>query len=284
MHEPGIAPPAQASWRALTDCPWAWRAEDGRGGGLLRLRFDYPPRWAEFVIGGAGATIEVYRAGSVDLDELFEMLLTQVLSCAMSERGLTCLHAGVVRIAGRVALLVGPKGAGKSTTMGAVALRGHEVLCDDVAAIASAAAGITVFPGRSRVRLRADAAHALAGDTRLAPVWRTADPDASKRQLEFDRDAVEGPVDVAVVYVLARQEDPAAPPTVTALDAVEALPLLMDNRHLPALGTAEGRRRDFARLAELVRGVPVRAVNRAQGLTALDAAVDALIADVKSLG
>jgi hypothetical protein len=274
---------AQASWRPLHHCPGAWRAAEGRSGGVLRLRYEEPPRWAEFVIGRAGATVDVYRAASTALDELFEFFLTQVLSCAMSERGLTCLHAGVVRIGGRAALLVGPKGAGKSTTAGAVGLRGHEILCDDVAAIAVGAAGITVLPGRSRVRLRADAALALAGDTPLAPVWRTADPDASKRRFEFARPAVEGPVDVAVVYVLARQVDPAPPPEVTPLDAIEALPLLMGHRHLAELGTSEGRRRDFATLAALVRGVPVRTLKRRQGLTTLDPVVDALIADVESL-
>jgi hypothetical protein len=251
---------------------------------MLRLRYEEPPRWAEFVIGRAGATIDVYRAASAGLDEVFEFLLTQVLSCAMSERGLTCLHAGAVRIGGRAVLLVGPKGAGKSTTTGAVALRGHEVLCDDVAAIASEAAAVTVLPGRSRVRLHPDAAVALAGDSPLAPVWRTADNHASKRRLELDRPAVEGPVDVAVVYALARQDDPAAPLAVTALDAIEALPLLMAHRHLAEFGTSEGRRRDFATLADLVRRVPVRTLNRAQGLATLDAVVDALIADVKSLG
>ncbi len=251
---------------------------------MLRLRYEDPPRWAEFVVGPVGATIDVYRAASADLDEVFELLLTQVLSCAMSERGLTCLHAGVVRIAGRVALLAGPRGSGKSTTTGAVGLRGHEVLCDDVAAIESGGSAITVLAGRARVRLRADAAVALAGQAPLAPVWRTAAPDSSKRRLDLDPNAVEGPVDVDAVYVLARHEDPAAPPAVTAADAIAALPLLMGHRHLAELGTSEGRRRDFATLADLVRGVPVRRLNRAHGLAALEAAVDTLIADVESLG
>lgn len=284
FHAAGAEVPADARWRPLTGCTGAWRASDDGSGGVLRLRYEDRPRWAEFVIGPAGASIDVYLATHADLEEVIELLLTQVLSCAMSERGLTCLHAGVIRVAGRVALLVGPTGSGKSTTTAAVARHGHDVLCDDVAAIDLGPAGVTVLPGRSRVRLRSDAAVAVAGDARLSPVWRSAVRGAAKDRLDFERAPIDGPVPVTALYVLARHEDPAARPVASALDGIEALALLMANRHLADLGTRAGRARDFAVLGELVRTVPTRMLARAHGLATLDATVEALIADVTSHG
>jgi hypothetical protein len=62
--------------------------------------------------------------GSLAMNRLFRL-----------QRGLLFLHAGSVGIRGRGVLLVGPKGAGKTTLSLALAARGHDLLGDEIAGV-----------------------------------------------------------------------------------------------------------------------------------------------------
>jgi len=69
-----------------------------------------------------------------------------------SQAGVLFLHAASVGIAGAGALIIGPGGAGKSTTALTLAWRGHSFLGDDVAAVRRASGEVLPFPKSAGLR------------------------------------------------------------------------------------------------------------------------------------
>ena len=71
-------------------------------------------------------------ADRFSLEDVAPYLLGQALGLAQRLRGTVCLHAsGIVLSEGAIAI-VGPQGAGKSTTAAAFLRLGYPVLADDV--------------------------------------------------------------------------------------------------------------------------------------------------------
>jgi hypothetical protein len=129
---------------------------DRRGKCLLRLE-----NVAAYLVNGPGEVVVSPRPGAADV-EIRLFLLGSVLGLLCHQRGLFPLHASCVAIGGKAAAFSGPSGAGKSTAAAQFALRGHELLADDVCVIdAHAAGGPLVLPSFPRLKLWQDALHAL---------------------------------------------------------------------------------------------------------------------------
>lgn len=90
-----------------------------------------------------------------DEDLVRHLLLGPVLAQVLWQRGIFALHASVVGVGGRYVAFVGPSGEGKSTIAAALHGRGHELVCDDVAALALDDQ-VRVRPGFPRIRLHPD--------------------------------------------------------------------------------------------------------------------------------
>lgn len=111
------------------------------------------PRVGAFTItGGDLITIDPYPG--VD-DQLLRMpLLGPVLANILHDRGRLVLHASAVRVGGGCVILLGDKGAGKSTTAAALVAAGHQLMTDDVVALNLADADrILLEPGFPQMKL-----------------------------------------------------------------------------------------------------------------------------------
>lgn len=75
------------------------------------------------------------------------------LGVVLHRRGRVVLHGSAVDVGGRAVVLVGDKGAGKSTTAAALLARGHALLTDDLVALAGPSAAPTVLPGPAQMKL-----------------------------------------------------------------------------------------------------------------------------------
>ena len=84
------------------------------------------------------------------------------LGVLLHRRGLLVLHGSAVDVGGRAVVLVGHKGAGKSTTAAALVARGHRLLTDDLVALD---AGGAVLPGPTQMKLWAASSSALGVET-----------------------------------------------------------------------------------------------------------------------
>jgi len=94
-------------------------------------------------------------------DELVHPYLAPVAAVTAHWYGRESFHAGAVAIGGGVWAVVGDRHSGKSTTLAALALRGLDVVSDDVLVVD----GLEAFAGPRTIDLRADAAaHLGAGE------------------------------------------------------------------------------------------------------------------------
>lgn len=83
----------------------------------------------------SGREIKIEPAVSVADDLVTFPLLGPVLAVLLHQRGLLVLHASSVEFNGAGLCLLGDKGAGKSTTAGALVAAGNTLLTDDIVAI-----------------------------------------------------------------------------------------------------------------------------------------------------
>jgi hypothetical protein len=109
----------------------------------------------------------------VRTDELVHPYLAPAAAVIGRWLGRESIHAGAVAVDGSALGVVGSRGAGKSSTLAWLALRGGDVLCDDLLMID----GRTTFPGPRSIDLRSDAAARLGagepiGVTGARERWR----------------------------------------------------------------------------------------------------------------
>ena len=160
-HLQVAALPGERAWyvspeRDETDTPWltVWRG-DG-------FRFAYG-EGAVFRVGLDGAEIEGVWRAPLTASDAASFVLGPVLAFALRLRGVVPLHAGAVVVDGEALLFAGAAGAGKSTTVAAMASLGHAVLSDDVVPLSVTPATVVAAPGFPRVSVWDDTASAILG-------------------------------------------------------------------------------------------------------------------------
>ncbi len=141
-----------------------------------------------------------------------QAFLGLVFSLVLERHGILSLHAGAVEVGGKALVFLGDKGAGKSTTTGALVARGHALVTDDLVAVAGAAeadAPPLVQPGFPSMKLWPDSIAALGlpdqDDDRLVH------PTISKRQKRMATSMAQVPVPLGALFQLRRTREAAAP-------------------------------------------------------------------------
>lgn len=251
-------------------------------GEYVRINYEGAGHHVVFLLTADGTRVWVRWNALVGLEDVTALLTGPILSCILRLRGLTCLHASVVEIDRRAIALLGSKGAGKSTTALALVRAGARLVSDDVAVIEHAASGFTVRAGHAGVRMRPAPAAALCTSfDALQPLWSREEARPAKRYLGLSADdsASAREIPLAAIYSLGRRDLDGAV-RIESVPAAGALPLLMANRHMAEIVERSGHVRDFRLLAEVVRHVPVRTVERTEGLDHLQAVVEAIHADL----
>lgn len=158
-------------------------------------------------------------------------LLGAVLATLLHRRGLMVFHASAVALNGAAVILLGDKGAGKSTTAGALIGGGHALIADDIAAIDFAAPnGPSVLPAFGQLKLWDDSGSSLrdAGITRLGRLHENVD----KSHYALTDRVSSVPVPLDRLYVLCRSKAPA----VRRLATTDALALLLRYSYMARFG------------------------------------------------
>jgi hypothetical protein len=284
--EPGELPRRDLPWVVADAARESWRAA-APSGTWLRLRWGIESEWAELVVNPDGSEVWVGRAETVLWPDACELLLGPFFSCVMAQRGVTCVHAAVVMIDGRVVALVGQSGTGKSTTTTAFLNRGAALVADDVAVLTEVHGHPAVQPGSPRLRLLRETADALTESyDALEPMWLDEPRRPPKRYLVVDDDSRisdEGPVAIDGVYFLGQRDATAQAPEITPLTPPQALAGLMAHRHMVTALDARDHQRDFATLARLAQTVPARELRRPDGLASVGDTLDLISADARLL-
>jgi len=97
-------------------------------------------------------------------------LLGILLGTLLHQRGVFTLHASAVSIDGRAVAFLGEKGAGKSTTVGALHSRGHPLVTDDILALdVNRNGSTTARPSFAHLKLWPESAVSLGYEVRSLP-------------------------------------------------------------------------------------------------------------------
>ena len=125
-------------------------------------------RSARFLVEG-GTSIGFERNAECEPALFLHHLLHPVMAAVLRQRGLLVLHASTVISPEGAVLIAGDAGAGKSTTVAALAARGWVLQSDDVTALRLADGRLEALPGTRRVYLYEDSATRLGIDTAGLP-------------------------------------------------------------------------------------------------------------------
>jgi hypothetical protein len=265
---------------ALYISPWTGESglpilmvHQSRKEGNYRLRYD---DGTQFFINRAGSEIRAWWPPETSFEDTVTYLAGPVLGFVLHLRGTLNLHASAVDVGGRALVLLGPAGAGKSTTAAAFALRGFPVLTDDLASLNEDEDGFRVQCGYARICLTLDATQSFYGRVDALPAIA---PNWEKRSLELEASATRGEARFAgralplgAIYVLGDREESGSPHRIEPLSAQEGLRQLLANTYVQYLLTPEQRAREFPIIGRVVAQVPLRKIcpaNEAERLAEL---------------
>lgn len=238
---------------------------------------------ARFAVEREGREVWADWPDGYTLEDAVTYLVGPVMGFVLRLRGVVPLHASALVISGRAVALVGPPGAGKSTTAAAFAHRGFAVLSDDLVALRECEKQFLVQPGYPRLNLWPDAVRALFGSEdalpRITPTWR-------KQYLALERNGRRfetSPMPLAAIYVLGERDTNVQIPVIEEVSGVEAVTTLVANTYVNYLLDRDMRRREFDVLGRLIADVPVRRVRPSADPLAISGLCQAIANDAQKL-
>jgi len=210
----------------------------------------------------AGRSIVVAPDPSADIAVVRHLLLGPVLAHLLWQRDIFTLHASVVSVHGRQLAFVGVSGEGKSTTAAALEAAGHQLVCDDVAALVDDDARLRVLPGFPRIRLHDDAITGIGEQPGAHPVIHPHIEKRSKAVTSFARDSVL----LDRLYVLASGDEFSVTPLAPSAAVMEVLRhTYYAHQYAPLYGFPQ----HLARASRVVSRVAAYRLTRPKDLTRL---------------
>ena len=247
-------------------------------GRYIRLRWEGGGYRVVFVLGPGGRQVWATWNEKVVLPTASALLLGSVFSCLLRLRGFLVLHGSAVAINGRVTVLMGGKGAGKTTTALTLVRQGASLVTDDLVVLLESPGGFQVPPGPPSLRLLPDSARTLCGSYDRLRLLGTEEMPLRKRCLdvgEAERSTI--PLPLESIYVLGNRAADGPVCAISDLGPAEALGTLMANRMCNLFQTRDGHARDLAQLSRVSSQVPIRKVTRREGLEGLDVIARSLL-------
>src|SRR5690242_13445968 len=222
----------------------------------MYYRFSYADE-TEFLVDRAGTEVWARWSAPLTLVDTATDLLGPVMGFVMLRRGVVCLHASAIAVDDKAIALLGPAGAGKSTTAAAFSNRGYSIMAEDVVTLDDRGDHFLVRPAYPCIRLWPASVVALFGDDeclpRLTPNW-------DKRYLDLTQKFPQEPVALTAIYHLDTRRDSVEAPHIKAVDKSDGLMSLIANTYATKLMDKEMRAREFELLTRVSHNVPLRRV------------------------
>jgi hypothetical protein len=253
------------------------------GGAWFKFHYDDA---TEFFVDRSGTEVFAQWPPSSTLDDTAAYFLGLVMGFVLHLRGQVCLHASAVAIEGRAIALMGPAGAGKSTTAAAFARQGFAVLSDDIVTLSAGAGGeaFLVHPGYPRLCLCPRTAATLYGSADALPLFAA---NWDKRYLDLQHNGyrfAQHALPLAAVYRLAERSETEATPRIEAMSARAALLDLVGNSYANYLLDDQQRAAEFAVLGRVAARVPMLRVSAPEDPERLEQLCNALSRDAVGRG
>lgn len=255
-----------------------WRS---RSDALLRLSY---LNGMQFWLDADGRNIWTSAPESWSFEDIATYLLGPVLGFLLRLRGTVCLHASALAIENQSIALVGPPGAGKSTTAAILARQGWSVVSDDVVALAEEREVFYILPAYPYLCLLPDAVAMLYGSDehlpRFTPQWekrRLAVGEPGMEKIKFEQRAVR----LSAIYLL-EQRTSNPDPNITPVSKRAAFMSLVANSYGTRILNREMRAEEFAVLGRLVAGVTIRSLKVPQDVNGFERLHSLICADFQA--
>ncbi|MFN2407652.1 MAG: serine/threonine protein kinase [Pyrinomonadaceae bacterium] len=253
-------------------------------------RFSYADK-TEFVVDEAGREIWSDWPEPLTLEDASTYLLGPVMGFVLLLRGLVCLHASAIVVDGQAIAMVGPAGAGKSTTAAAFAARGFNVLAEDVVTLddrfGDRGDSFFVRPAYPCIRLWPASAATLYGSSSalppLTPNWDKCYLDLTRGSVLESKRFENTPRELAALYLLGERRGDLRAPFVEPLEPAEGLMSLVANTYATKLMDKHMRAREFDLLSRLLSRVPLRRVTPHSDSGRLSNLCDRILSDFNAL-
>ncbi len=255
----------------------------------LSIQYTDGTGFTTFLIDAGCEQVDVIHSESIPIQDVFTYFLGPVIGCILSLKRITCLHAGVVAIEDKALAIIGPKGAGKSTTTAALADAGLAVVSDDIAPLRMLNERYFVTPGYMNLRLwpnSIDIFSDMSSDnlTKVLSItekrFLNLSTDTQAQRWRFHNK----PLQLAAVYALNPRSNGSDSVTINALSPTIGLLKLAANTYPEYALHPNDRHRNFNVLGQFANIIPVRSVNRPDNLEQLSTLRDAIINDFIQLG
>ncbi len=260
-----------------------WRLPDGGLCTHVLLGSDY----IQVVVDSAGCSMRVAQSPTLAPEHVAHYLIGSGMGIVLRVRGLLCLHASVVAYRGQAFLLMGSKGAGKSTTCAALAELGAYPMSDDIAALTRQGTAYQVAPAYPYIRLRPEVASAIYSDLALTEhIWAVQNFTlVDKRYLNLEANGLiyqRDPLPLAAIYFLDSRQPSLEAPEIQPINGLDKLQTLA--KHGVARDFFPDQRvAEFVQLTALANTIPLRRVVRSDDLASVPRIAAALLADITRL-
>ena len=210
-----------------------------------------------------------------------QALLGIVMAIMLERRHLLCLHASAINTNGRAAIFLGDKGAGKSTTSGAMLAAGGSPISDDLVALEGVLNGdspAAIRPGFSFMKIWPDTAKALSLE--MEETDCLIHPHTTKIQKRMPKQIRDENVPLGAAFILERAAE-ATETKALRLPPHEALQMVLRNTFMARFGeTKLGRQHlmlHMQRCSAIVAQTPFYALRIVDDITKLDRLTEEII-------
>ncbi len=261
------------------------RLDDGK----VRMKLDgvpgRPGDYFEFIIAADGSSIRVARPDVGIFEEALPFLYNAAFGAALRLSGITCLHANILEHEGRGLVLVGDKGAGKSTLSNALIESGFRLVADDITTLRRHAGHLWASPGLPQLRLTEHVAQTCCPDAGDMPVmWNDSPSDKNKRiRLLGESGFYNKAVQIDLVLCLGPRLEKHCAPSVSTLTKAPAMLWLSRYPFARYVETPDLRRQCHTDLLIMVKRSQLRAVQMPSTLSLLLHNIKKLLADSEAL-
>jgi hypothetical protein len=251
-------------------CPWylsPWRVKSGRkvvqvytADNCRKFLFRFYDG-VEFIIDRGRKDIWVGGLRKASLQAAMHHLLFSLSGFLLGLRKSVCLHGAAIGWGGGAIALLGKPNSGKSLLSASMAVRGMEVLSDDLVALDVIDGIPKVHPGYPWISLRPESLHWLGTDNfnrdRFRSKWHylddayvTWDLRPMGRRSQFE------PKKLEAIYLLAPVEESNCKPVIDSVPQTQALMALMEAAGRTHIPYREVRIQDFSLLGSVVPRIP----------------------------
>ena len=245
--------------------------------GILWIRFD---DGTDFYVNRDGTEIWTTWKSPYTAEDMATYLLGPILGYVLRIRGAVALHASSFIAGDKAIALLGGAGAGKSTTVAALALRGNNVLADDVTVLAEDSDGFWALPSYPHLRLWPQSVEMLYGSTDclkpITPNWDKRDFDL----LDIGRFHAE-PAHLSTIYVIGDRVEDENAPWIEEMDGQQSFVHLVGNTYGNGLLDESMRTQEFGLLGRLLEHTKIKRVVPHISSSRLDQLCDVILNDCR---